>query len=364
MGNRAWLAVACALLSFGLGGCASQLSLEAFQDPGDFCYDRSLQPQTAVVDAHLHTRPFGGEAPPFDEVVSYLQGNGVLFATVMGIGQALPETSACIYYRRCPGTPVAPTMRNDLANAAAYVSRNRPGVRLTLSMTFADLARPESILPGMQRLDAEYPGVFRWMGEINLVKQALFANGHQAVAAGSFGDWAEFMALLRERGMPLSIHADLGNDRQPTAYLALIEEMLATYPDNRIVWMHMGLSRELTAMDPVRHVEILKSLLDRYPELMLDLSWRVIDEHYFSDPDIRAVYVPFLNDYSKRLLPGSDFLASRRKTAASYAEDLQVTSRIYGYLNDEAFRDIALGENYFRLLGLDYSAPPVCNRRP
>jgi hypothetical protein len=26
----------------------------------------------------------------------------------------------------------------------------------------------------------------------------------------------------------------------------------------------------------------------------------------------------------------------------------------------EAFRDIALGENYFRLLGLDYGAPQIC----
>ncbi len=361
---RACVAPVCAVLSLALGGCASQLTLDTFIDPGSFCYDRSLRPQTAVVDAHLHARPFGGQAPPFEEVVSYLESNGVLFATVMGIGQTLPETSACRYYTRCPGTPVAPTMRSDLANAAAYVAGSRPGIRLTLSMTFADLARPETILPGMQRLDAEYPGVFRWMGEVNLVKQALFANGHEAVAAGSFGGWADFMALLRERGMPLSIHADLGNDRQPTAYLGLIEAMLAAYPDNSIVWMHMGLSRELTAIDPVRHVEILKSLLDRYPRLMLDLSWRVIDDHYFSDPNIRAVYVPFLNDYSKRLLPGSDFLASRTKTSASYAEDLRVTSRIYRYLNDTAFRDIALGENYFRLLGLDYSAPPVCNRRP
>ena len=32
------------------------------------------------------------------------------------------------------------------------------------------------------------------------------------------------------------------------------------------------------------------------------------------------------------------------------------------FLTDDAFRKIALGENYFRLLNLDYSAPQICPR--
>ena len=200
------------------------------------------------------------------------------------------------------------------------------------------------------------------MGEVNLVKQALFGNGHRPVSAAAIDDWADFMAALRERNIPLAIHADLGNDDNPTAYLALFEKMLATYPDNWIVWMHMGLSRELVDKDPQRHIEIMTSLLDRYPRLMLDLSWRVIDDNYFADPHIRALYVRFLNQYSRRALPGTDFVAAGHMTLAAYRQELEVTSRIYRHLNDSAFRDIALGGNYFRLLGLDYQAPPVCSR--
>jgi hypothetical protein len=29
-------------------------------------------------------------------------------------------------------------------------------------------------------------------------------------------------------------------------------------------------------------------------------------------------------------------------------------------LNDEAFRNIALGQNYFELMDLPYEAPPLC----
>ncbi len=363
--SRQKVGVGCGLVLLAvalLGGCASNLPLNAFREDSTACYDRARQPQTAVVDAHLHFRPFGGPALPFEEVVSYLERSGVRFVTIMGIGQTLPVNASCTYYLNCPGTPVAPSLKNDFANAAAFVSKSRPDLHMVPSMTFSDLSRPDSVLRGMQLLDSEYPGVFHWMGEVNLVKQALFANGHEPVGAKAIAGWSAFMEVLRERQIPLAIHSDLGNDLNPTAYLPLFEEMLDAYADNAIVWMHMGLSRELVRMDPQQHIGILKSLLDRYPRLMLDLSWRVIDENYFTEADSRAHYVAFLNEYSDRVLPGTDFVASGRQTVEKYQDDLAVTSRIYRYLDDRAFRNIALGQNYFDLLRLDYRAPPICNR--
>ena len=335
------------------------LTLDAFLTDAP-CYDRSVQPQTAVVDAHLHFRPFGGPAIPFEEVVSYLAATGVLFANVYGIGQMLPASSSCTYYLDCPGTQVTPTLKNDFVNAANVVTKTPDGIHLTLAMTFPDLSEPESILAGMELLEREYPGEFRWMGEVNLVKQALFANGHGPVPLATISAWAGFMETLRVQGIPLAIHADLGDDDDPTRYLPLIEEVLRLYPDNVIVWVHMGLSRELTGMEPVRHVALMTSMLARHPNLMLDIAWRVLDDAYFSTPEGRATYVPFLNAHSRRILPGTDFLASREKDQEVYSTELEVTGRIHRYLDDEAFRNIALGENYFRLLGLEYEAPPVC----
>jgi hypothetical protein len=316
-----------------------------------------------VVDSHIHFRPFGGSAIPFEEVVSYLEETGVLFANIYGIGQMLPLTSPCEYYLDCPGTPVTPTLKNDFVNATNYMTKPSTNVHLTLSMTFPDLSRPESILPRMQILEQEFPGAFSWVGEVNLVKQALFPNRRTAVSMDTLGEWAPFMESLRERNIPLAVHADLGNDDDPVQYLSLISEMLRLYPDNAIVWMHMGLSRELVDMDAERHIEIMTSLLDLYPNLMLDISWRVIDDHYFSNPAKRALYVSFLNDYSERILPGTDFLASRNKNIHVYRKELQVTGRALRHLNDVASRNIALGRNYFRLLDLDYTAPEVCASR-
>ena len=343
-----------------LTAATSPLTLDAFRGDGAACYDRSTQPQTTVVDSHIHFRPFGGPAVPFEEIVQYLEATGVLFANVYGIGQMLPASSPCTYYLDCPGTPLAPTLRNDFVNAANAVVKTPEGLHLTLAMTFPDLTDPDSVLAGMALLDHEYPGLFRWMGEVNLVKQAVFANGRGPVPAEAIAGWADFMTVLRERDIPIAIHSDLGSDAEPTLYLPLMEMVLDAYPDNAIVWVHMGLSRELTTMDPARHAALMASMLERYPNLMLDITWRVLDDAYFSTPEGRAAYVPFLNAHSERILPGTDFLASRDKDFDVYREELEINSRILGHLDDEAFRNIALGENYFRLLGLDYEAPPVC----
>ena len=359
--SRRW-AVPLALVGVLLAGCATAPTptLETFGMADPPCYDRGRQPYTPVVDSHVHFRPFGGPALPFEEVVGYLERSGVRFASVYGIGQMLPPGSACTYYLDCPGTPVAPTLRNDFANAIGFAAAGRDGVHLTLAMTFPDLEHPEDVLSGMRLLDREFPGFFRWMGEVNLVKQALFENGHRPVPLAKIRDWAPFMAALRERRMPLALHADLGNDAEPTAYLDWIEAVLRTYPDNTVVWMHMGLSRELLTLDAGNHVAILTSVLERYPNAMLDISWRIIQDHVFADPAQRAVYVDFLNAYSERVLPGTDFVASANRDFEDYRSDLLATSRVLRHLDDTAFRNIALGRNYFRLLNLDYEAPAVC----
>ena len=103
-----------------LTGCVSRPTLETFQIDDAPCYDRSVQSQTSVVDTHVHFRPFGGPAVPFEEVTRYLEETGVRFANIYGIGQTLPATSPCTYYLDCPGTLVTPTLRNDFVNAANY----------------------------------------------------------------------------------------------------------------------------------------------------------------------------------------------------------------------------------------------------
>ena len=360
--NNQLIASIAVLASVLISGCTSHRELAVYTQNESQCFDRESEPYTSIVDTHLHFRPFGGPAIPFKEVSEYLDKSGVRFVNVYGIGQSLPIDSDCTYYLDCPGTPALPSIKNDFVNAANYLREKPEGVHMTLAMTFPDLANPEHVVEQIELFDTEYPGLFKWVGEVNLVKQALFNNHHKATPIESIGKWSEFMALLQQRGIPIAIHSDLGSDSDPTKYLYLMEQVLKLYPDNKIVWVHMGLSKELSAFDPAKHIQIMKHFLDSNKNLMLDISWRVINDNYFNTTQSRDQYVTFFNDYSDRILPGTDFVAARTKDYAVYEEELEVNSLINQYLSDEAFRNIALGQNYIRLLNLDYQAPQICGQ--
>lgn len=339
------------------------LSLANFVKGTTDCFDRRTRPPLAVVDTHLHVRPFGGPPIPYQELMKILRQNGVLFANLYGIGQRLPVQSPCTYYLNCPGEPALPSLKSDFNNAQNTLDFKDQDLKLVLSMTFPDLSNPEEVLPKMALLDKEYPGMFRWMGEVNLVKQALFNNGHQAVPAQAIAAWQPFMLELQKKSIPIAIHADLGNDKEPLKYVPLMDEVLRRYPNNRIIWMHLGLSKELTVLDPREHIRLLESYLRRYPNLSFDISWRVLYDQVFKDPAKRDLYVALLNRWPNRFIPGTDFVAAAGKTEQVYREELVVTSSILTKVNNEAYRRIALGQNYFELAGLEAVAPPICGAR-
>lgn len=364
-----------ALLAAMLGGCAavppagdnpaaelpaSQRSLASYARPPaeQRCFDRDQEPYTAVVDAHFHPRPFGGPALPPQELFDYFDRLGVRFVNYFGIGQVLALDSGCTYYLDCIGTAATPSIKNDFVNGMEVAAYPNDDLHITLSMTFMDLAHPQDVVSTIELYDREYPGMFTWAGELNVIKQALVGNGHEPATRASIDDWAPFMSILEERGIPLTLHSDLGNDSNPTAFLFLMDHVLESYPDNAIVWAHMGLSKELTTMDPVEHVSIMRERLDRHPQLLLDISWDVLFNAYHRWGDI---FVEFFNDYSDRILAGSDFVAAGAKDFDDYARELEVTSRVLRFLDDRAFRNVALGENYFRLMDLPYHAPLLCD---
>jgi hypothetical protein len=347
----------CTLLPVDSSSDKRSLASFSKSNTQQICYDRKTEPYTAVVDTHFHPRPFGGPAIPPPELFKYFDRAGVRFVNYFGIGQVLDLNSGCTYYLDCVGTPALPSIKNDFVNGMEVVAYKHPNLHVTLSMTFMDLAKPDDIVKTINLYDKEYPDMFKWAGELNVIKQALLGNHHEPATEESIDAWAPFMEVLRERNIPVTLHSDLGNDAEPTKYLYLMKHVLKNYPDNKIVWAHMGLSKELTKMDPNQHVSIMKELLDKYPNLYLDISWDVLYNAYHQWGDI---FIPFFNEFSTRILPGSDFVAAGTKNYEKYAHELEVTSRALRVLNDEAFRNIALGENYFRLLGLDYQAPPVC----
>ena len=309
--------------------------MDDFKQGSSTCFDRNTSDQWAVVDAHLHARPFGGPPVPFHELMDRLRRAGILFTTLYGIGQRLPIDSNCTYYLDCPGTPVKPSLKNDFFNAQTVLDSSElleAGPVVTLSMSFFDLQKPETILPNMALLQREFPGMFTWVGEINLVKQALWNNSQgKPVPIESILRWAEFMAELRRQDIPMAIHMDLGNEKNGRQFLPLMDKVLETYPDNKIIWVHMaGLSKQLNPklallQLPVtiqNHVKVIQDRLEKYPNLFIDLSWDVLYDNIYHDDAEEQPYIALINNYPTRFLSGSDHVAAASKTEAGYSQVL------------------------------------------
>ena len=324
---------------------------------GDYCFDRATQPYTAVVDSHFHPKPFGGPAMDAQHLWETFDRLGVRFINYFGIGQLLELDANCAYYLDCPGVSAIPSIKNDFVNGLEIAAYDPDKIHITLSMTFIDLAHAEDAVETIALYDREFPGMFSWSGELNIIKQALLGNNAEPATIESIDAWAPFMAVFRERGIPVTLHSDLGSNANPTEFLHLMDHVLERYPQNKIVWAHMGLSKELTTISPEQHVRLMGERLDAYPNLYLDISWDVIYNAYHRWGEI---FIPFFEAYSTRILPGSDFVAADYKTWEDYAHELEVTSRALRVLGNEAFRNIALGQNYFELMDLPYEAPPLC----
>jgi hypothetical protein len=343
------------------------ITLKYYKGKKSKCFNRTIRnnKQNMIVDSHLHMRPFGGPPIEFKKMINILNKNGILFANLEGIGQKLPAMNSCTYYKDCPGVKVKSSITNDIINAQLALDNNLHktgvnGVKVNLSMTFPDLSKPEEVVNGIHFLDKEYPGLFKWMGEVNVVKQALFENGYKPVPLHYVSKWAPFMDILRKRNIPLSLHLDLGNNQDNFKYLPLIEQILKLYPKNKIIFSHLCLCKELTNINPEEHTNILDKLLSKYKNVYFDISWHILHHQKFKHANQRQFYIDLMNKYPTRFLTGTDFVSSITKNEKIYKRDLKLTSNILKYLNDYAYRRIALGQNYLDIIHSTYKAPKIC----
>ena len=133
-------------------------------------------------------RPFYGPPVPWETYMEWLHDHGILFSTMLGIGQKLKKKDKsapeCCYYLHCAtfDFPVTRDTSNDIENAKDFLSKYKDHplsekIHLIPSVTFPNLQQPENNSRNLGVLESTYQGVFKWSGEINVFKHALAANG-------------------------------------------------------------------------------------------------------------------------------------------------------------------------------------------
>ena len=219
-------------------------------------------------------------------------------------------------------------------------------------------------------------------------------------------------------------------------HLKIWDTLLSTYPNMKVVWAHLGLSKELKHLHPTVHAHIISQLLEKHPNLYADASWDVLSKQLFMNyngadvsylhhevhEDFKAeidgaivdtkavdemrleleetwsiheemvkssgsitgpthamaIYLELFHTHSTRFVTGTDFVSSLgpadrypgllekgrgcMKDKKNHARQVTDTGAINMFFNDEAFKNIVLGGNYFRITNLTdiFSPPPVC----
>jgi Amidohydrolase len=267
-----------------------------------------------LFDAHLHYNDDAQAPHPLPDVLARFKRNGV---------QALIANS-----RPNDGT-------RALAQAQAFAKAGAPVVvpflrlyrnRADYSNWFRDDSIHDMVLAELARGTGSGP--YRGIGEFHLYDSAN-AAGHVA---------QKLMALAEARGLVVLAHVDD----------AAIDGLMAHTPSGgqqlKLIWAHTGIGGT-----PVARV---KALLDRYPGLMGELSYR--PGLTCNTPQAAARLCPewrdLLTTYPTRFLIGSDTWINQRW--AQYDGLMRDYRAWLGDLPPDVARQVAWG-NGARLFGLE-----------
>ncbi len=313
------------------------------------------------IDSNIHFKGYGNQSLPFETIIKWLIETNILFCTITGLGQSLPFDSACQYYLNCPNEKVKNTILKDLQigmDLNKYYQKYKNQIIILFAASFVDLNKPEKSVDYIKLLNHLFDPNIKSIGETNVCKPILKFNDYHCIDPKIIPKWKDLMFYLEKHQIPILLHCDLGDKENPTKYLYLMKNICSTYPNNKIIWPHMGISKESYTIHTDLHLQIMKELLQTYPHLYIDLTWTVLYDLLFkNNPEKCKKYASFFNQYSKRFLPGTDFVASSNKTFDNYLNELHQTSYIYKYIDNHAFRNIVLGQNYIDLYKLPYQAP-------
>lgn len=267
-----------------------------------------------IFDAHLHYNVEAQGLHPISDVLARMQGSGV--RAIVANSRPNDGTRAladAVAQTRAAGVTVIPFVR---------LYRNRDDYE----NWFRDESIYDMVLAELSRGTAA--GAYRGLGEFHLYDSA---NAAGPVAR-------KLMRLAEERKLVVLAHVD------DAAIDGLLEPTPSRGQKVQLIWAHTGIGGA-----PVQRV---RALLDKYPLLMGELSYRpglvcpLTDGSARLCPQWRAL----LLDYPTRFLLGSDTWVNQRWQY--YAETFAQYRAWLGDLPPEVARNIAWA-NGARLFGLN-----------
>jgi len=258
-----------------------------------------------IFDAHIHYKEPAWEAFPPDTVLKLMDRNGVAMALV----SSTPDEGTIMLWEHAPGR-IVPELRPYLGDWGS-----------------SNWTEYDGMADYIENRLAKYP--HRGIGEFHVRAMETTNKGLLRLIAG----------MAKERDIPIHIHSDAA----PVEFFYKID------PDLTIIWAHAGMSEP---------PEIIGPMMDRYPTLYADTSFReydILDRTGGMDKAWEAL----LLKHSDRFMVGSDTWVNSQW--ADYDRLIQSNREWLAMLPREAAEAIAY-RNAERLFGITVSRDQLGTR--
>jgi hypothetical protein len=258
-------------------------------------------------DCHLHLVDFLQRTDGIDAAVAAMDACGVQDALVHG----MPVVKAWPDYER-----IRPEYYlEDDSRCYWYSATDVAVARMVMSLPPDKQKRFHPSICGFNGADRNavdhikrmidwYPGFWQAIGEVMTRHDDLTALTYGEVAKADNKALDAVFTFAGQHDLPVFLHSNIGSvwKRDPI-YMPEVEEAVKNHPQTRFVWCHAGISRRI---DIPTLTTVLPDLLQKYPNLHVDISWVVFETYLYKDGKPSQDWVNLIEQFPDRFLVGSD----------------------------------------------------------
>jgi hypothetical protein len=291
-----WLAVLCA------AGAAAQYSHKASVQG-----DHKMATKYELFDGHLHYLSFVQETAGMDAFFKAMDDTGVVESVVIGMPvvkkwDEQEETRPTYYLDNDSHTYWYSATDFLVARAVEAVpaEKRRRLHPFICGVNSAD----RNAVDHVERMLALYPNFWQGIGEVFLRHDDLTALTYGDAPQGNTKAFAALLDVAAKHDLPLLVHSNIGPAwLEKPSYLPELETALKAHPKTRVIWAHAGISRRIVIPN---HTEIIRGMLERNPNLTVDLSWVIFEQEIAPNGVLDRRWVTLIEEYPNRFVLGSD----------------------------------------------------------
>lgn len=367
----------CKLVTAGAAGMwinglpwAPQAAADADAWSKWFCDHAPPQPPTfAMTDAHFHFYNFIAHTDGAQALIRAMNANKVEHIMFSGMplvkkwdrhDHRAPvyylDNNSRAYWYSATDLLIARTVQYKIPAKDRY--RFHPFI---CGVNGTDLYAVEHV----QRMLDEYGDLWHGVGELFAHRDDLTNLTFGETARADHPAMMRIYQLAARHDLPVVVHNNVSSRGLPAEllYWPEVENAATRNPQTRFVWAHAGLSRYFGGIDQAKYTAKLGALLQKSPNLHIDLSWLAFESYVAPDPSQGPLkcWLDLISSFPERFMIGSDSIGefsygklncrggARNPSGMKYAFNMRKYWVLLAALSPEQARMVGR-DNFLKLL--------------